>query len=305
MEEELSPEFSIDASFDKDRHIRFLDMMIDFLPSEYQPQEINHLTLAYFILSSLDILGALDRVDEEAVACWVLSFQVHPKHQDELSNGEFYGFLGSRSLQFPADINENLGRNSSHLASTYCALAILKIIGHDLSLIGSASIVRSMRNLQQHDGRAAEIRVHGVDEQLPDKDQHVGDVLMMNKAQGGHVRSGNGHREMSDKLKIKWKKVKEFINQMSPKGLRQLIENLNDKQKEGIREIDGKLLVRNFDMWSCSLPLANGRMRLTEYDVHVMLGLPTSPLEIVEPENEINATIEFRSLINRWKQQLT
>lgn len=159
MEEELSPEFSIGASFDKDRHVRFLDMMGDFLPSEYQPQEINHLTLAYFILSSLDILGALDRVDEEAVARWVLSFQVHPKHQDELSNGEFYGFLGSRSSQFPADINENLGRNSSHLASTYCALAILKIIGHDLSLIDSASIVRSMRNLQQNDGSYMPIHI--------------------------------------------------------------------------------------------------------------------------------------------------
>ena len=43
--------------------------------------------------------------------------------------------------------------------------------------------------------------------------------------------------EMSDKLKIKQKKVKEFINQMSPKGLWQLIPNLNDKQKEGIQEI--------------------------------------------------------------------
>uniref|UniRef100_A0A7C8Z0Q3 Protein geranylgeranyltransferase type I n=1 Tax=Opuntia streptacantha TaxID=393608 RepID=A0A7C8Z0Q3_OPUST len=159
MEEELSPEFSINSSFDRNRHIRFLDMMSNLLPSEYQPQEINHLTLAYFTLSSLDILGAFDRVDKEAVARWVLSFQVHPKHQDELSNGEFYGFLGSRSSQFPADINENLRRNSSHLASTYCALAILKIIGHDLSLIDSGSIVRSMRNLQQHDGSYMPIHI--------------------------------------------------------------------------------------------------------------------------------------------------
>jgi len=62
MEEELSPEVSINSSFDRNRHIRFLDMMSNLLPSEYQPQEINHLTLAYFTLSSLDILGAFDRV---------------------------------------------------------------------------------------------------------------------------------------------------------------------------------------------------------------------------------------------------
>ena len=42
---------------------------------------------------------------------------------------------------------------------------------------------------------------------------------------------------MLDKLKIKLKKVKEFINQMSPMGLQQSIQNLNDKRNEGIREI--------------------------------------------------------------------
>lgn len=54
--------FSIDSEFDRNRHVRFLDMMYDLLPSDYQSQEINHLTLAYFTLSSLDILGSLDQV---------------------------------------------------------------------------------------------------------------------------------------------------------------------------------------------------------------------------------------------------
>lgn len=43
--------------------------------------------------------------------------------------------------------------NNSHLASTYCAIAILKIVGYDLSNLDSESIVTSMRNLQQPDGR--------------------------------------------------------------------------------------------------------------------------------------------------------
>ncbi|KAJ8432174.1 hypothetical protein Cgig2_029015 [Carnegiea gigantea] len=38
-------------------------------------------------------------------------------------------------------------------------------------------------------------------------------------------------------------------------------------------------LVRNFDICSCSLPLANGRMRLTKHDVNVTLGFPMDPLE--------------------------
>lgn len=57
-------------------------------------------------------------------------------------------------------------------------------------------------------------------------------------------------------------------------------------------------LVRSFNTRSCSLLIANGRARVTEYDIHVMLGFPTGPLEVVEPENEINVTIEFKSLLN-------
>ncbi|KAJ8425868.1 hypothetical protein Cgig2_028213 [Carnegiea gigantea] len=123
----------------------------------------------------------------------------------------------------------------------------------------------------------------------------MGDVQRTNNGQEGHIRSANSEREMLDKLKIKLKKVKEFINQMSPAGLHQLIQNLNNKQKECMQDIDfeGFLhlradiilekialgMVRNFDTCSCSLLLANGRMRLPEHDVHVTLGLPMCPLE--------------------------
>lgn len=48
--------------FDRDRHVAFLEMMYNLLPSPYQIQEINRLTLAHFVVSGLDILGALDRV---------------------------------------------------------------------------------------------------------------------------------------------------------------------------------------------------------------------------------------------------
>lgn len=43
--------------------------------------------------------------------------------------------------------------NGSHLASTYSALAILRTVGYNLSLVNSKSILKSMRNLQQQDGR--------------------------------------------------------------------------------------------------------------------------------------------------------
>uniref|UniRef100_A0A5B6ZUH3 Putative geranylgeranyl transferase type-1 subunit beta n=1 Tax=Davidia involucrata TaxID=16924 RepID=A0A5B6ZUH3_DAVIN len=138
--------------FDKDRHIRFLEMMYQLLPSDYQGQEINRLTLAYFAISGLDVLGALDRVDKERVISWVLSLQAHPKNEAELNNGQFYGFHGSRSSQFQPNDNGISIPNGSHMASTYCALAMLMTIGYDLSLIDSESILKSMKTLQQPDG---------------------------------------------------------------------------------------------------------------------------------------------------------
>ncbi|KAJ8435776.1 hypothetical protein Cgig2_019195 [Carnegiea gigantea] len=109
-------------------------------------------------------------------------------------------------------------------------------------------------------------------------------------------RSGNTDHEMSKQLKIRHRMVKEFNNLTSPKGLGQLIENLNNKQKEAIEEIGfggflhspvdmipGKLavwLVHNIDARSCFLPLAHGRMRVTKHDVHMPLALFKLPLEI-------------------------
>nr|AAP50511.1 geranylgeranyltransferase type I beta subunit [Catharanthus roseus] len=138
--------------FDRDRHVQFLEMMYDLLPSRYQSQEINHITLAHFAIVGLDILGALDRIDKQEVINWVLSLQAHPKNADELDNGQFYGFHGSRSSQFQSNDEGDTVPNVSHLASSYCALTILRTVGYDFSLLNSKLILESMKNLQQQDG---------------------------------------------------------------------------------------------------------------------------------------------------------
>ncbi|RVX13875.1 Geranylgeranyl transferase type-1 subunit beta [Vitis vinifera] len=128
---------SSSSFFDREKHVVFLQMMNQLLPSDYQGQEINRLTLAYFAISGLHILGALD--ENHQMNIWVAA-------------GQFFGFHGSRSSQFPRDDKGVLIHNGSHLASTYCALAILKIVGYNFSCINSKSILTSMRNLQQPDG---------------------------------------------------------------------------------------------------------------------------------------------------------
>ncbi|KAH1045640.1 hypothetical protein J1N35_036424 [Gossypium stocksii] len=138
--------------FDRDRHVAFLEMMYNLMPHYYQSQEINRLTLAFFTISGLHLLRALDRVDKDRVADWVLSFQAHPRSRAELKNGQFYGFHGSRTSQFPPDENGVSAHNAGHLASTYCALAMLKTVGFNLWTIDKESILISLRNLQQPDG---------------------------------------------------------------------------------------------------------------------------------------------------------
>ncbi|EEF30079.1 geranylgeranyl transferase type I beta subunit, putative [Ricinus communis] len=156
-EEQPSPFQS--SSFNREHHIAYLEMMYQMLPNYYQSQEINRLTLAYFTISGLHILNALDRVDKDAVASWVLSFQAHPEDKSQLNNGQFYGFQGSRSSQFPLACNGVSVHTLSHLASSYSALAILKIVGYNLSNLDSKSILTSMRNLQQPDGSFLPIHI--------------------------------------------------------------------------------------------------------------------------------------------------
>ncbi|KAJ3693676.1 hypothetical protein LUZ60_009156 [Juncus effusus] len=135
-----------------ERHIAFSQMMLDELPAKYASQEINRVTLAYFAVSSLALLRSLHLVDKDEIARWVLSFQAKPNDSEKLDDGKFYGFCGSRTSQFSSDSNEDECKSVSHLASTYSALAILKIIGYDFGNVDSRPISDSMRNLQMPDG---------------------------------------------------------------------------------------------------------------------------------------------------------
>ncbi|KAF5179255.1 Geranylgeranyl transferase type-1 subunit beta [Thalictrum thalictroides] len=139
---------------DRDRHVRYLEMMYESIPSDYEEQEINRLTLAYFVISGLNILNELDRINKDQVVNWVLSFQVHPSDTDTKDSRKFYGFYGSTTVQFSQQLFDTtkLSHNGGNLASTYCALAMLKTVGYDLGKLDSELILISMKNLQKHDG---------------------------------------------------------------------------------------------------------------------------------------------------------
>ncbi|PNT69942.1 hypothetical protein BRADI_2g03310v3 [Brachypodium distachyon] len=140
------------SGFARLRHAAFLESMATDLPRNYATQEVNHLTLAYFAVAGLSLVRELHLVDKDQITKWILTFQVHPEAHDDLDNGQFYGFCGSRTTQYPSNNLKDPSHNGSHLASTYSALAILKIVGYDVLNIDSKALLHSMKKLQQPDG---------------------------------------------------------------------------------------------------------------------------------------------------------
>ncbi|KAJ8419830.1 hypothetical protein Cgig2_019353 [Carnegiea gigantea] len=176
------------------------------------------------------------------------------------------------------------------------------------------SIVHSQIDLEAAplDGEQGTLRSHDMGDTQPmTEEERV--VALGSNSMGVHTT------QLRNKPKTKKSKPKEFNNRMSPKGLRQLIEKLNDKQKEAVKEIGfggflhfqldmilEKLavwLVRNFDTCSCSVPLTHGRFRVTEHDVYITLALPKGPFEVTEAKSETNSSTEFKTLLKRWKEQ--
>ncbi|KAH8974166.1 hypothetical protein BDL97_01G087600 [Sphagnum fallax] len=88
---------------------------------------------------------------------WVYGLQVLPLNGDGNSTFEdeaLYGFRGSTSigLHFSSCGAPPLLYDGGHMAVTYSALAILRILGDDFSSVACKSVLKSVQALQQIDG---------------------------------------------------------------------------------------------------------------------------------------------------------
>ena len=61
---------------DVERHTNYFLHCLRSLPSPYTSLDTNRLTVAYFSVSALDLLGALDRVDAPSLIRWTYSQQL-------------------------------------------------------------------------------------------------------------------------------------------------------------------------------------------------------------------------------------
>lgn len=65
--------------FDKQKLVKFFMRSLFVIPSQYQGQDPNRLTLLYFAVSGLDVLGALDKIENKSrIIDWIYSLQVLP-----------------------------------------------------------------------------------------------------------------------------------------------------------------------------------------------------------------------------------
>ncbi|CAM9665926.1 unnamed protein product [Ascophyllum nodosum] len=150
------------------------------LPMQYttaDTQRVSKLTLVYFCVTGLDLLGKLDNLSESdnaAVKKWVLSQQVRSAHIDG-TDWRRCGFRGGSFGGNPFETCEVVSTSKGYsdnsdngngaiaakpggamdegnLAMTYSALATLVALGGDIAGVGGEAILQELRSLQQQDG---------------------------------------------------------------------------------------------------------------------------------------------------------
>lgn len=146
------------SRLEKEKLFRFIDRGLGILPERFVKQESNRLTIVYFGLSSLDVLSSLDRVDDlrDAIIDFVYSLQVLPDKSQDPPNMARCGFRGSPLIGCPwnpkCEDTPALKHDYAHIANTYVALCILKMLGDDLSRVNREGIMAGLRAIQGSDG---------------------------------------------------------------------------------------------------------------------------------------------------------
>jgi len=142
-----------------DKHAKFLLRTLQgitsiendsVLPGSSASYDNQRITIAYFAISGLDILDRLNLIDDmrEDIIGWVYNLLIN-RDTDDTSR---CGFRGSSTFKLESGDHPTHLHDYGHIAMTYTALAILVILGDDLSRIDRESLCAGLRSLQLSDG---------------------------------------------------------------------------------------------------------------------------------------------------------
>lgn len=124
------------------KHIRYCLMHLQMLPTAYESEDCSRMSLGFFVLSSLDLLNAKDKIAEKDRIAWIDWI-----YEQQCPGG---GFSGGPSLRMSGKNND-----PPHLAMTYTALANLAILGDNFSRVDTVTLRSFVQKCQMPDGSFA------------------------------------------------------------------------------------------------------------------------------------------------------
>ncbi|KAH7417241.1 terpenoid cyclases/protein prenyltransferase alpha-alpha toroid [Cadophora sp. MPI-SDFR-AT-0126] len=144
-----------ERTLEKEKHIKYWQRCLkSLLPTVYTSTDSSRMTLAFFILSALDLLGVgpstFPEQDRTGIREWILKGQ-HP-------NG---GFCGSPNHRFPDQYYVDVGNgiqqmDPANLPATFFALLCLSFVG-GLDRVDRKKCLKWLRTLQRNDGSFGEL----------------------------------------------------------------------------------------------------------------------------------------------------
>ncbi|KAK4540304.1 hypothetical protein LTR36_009616 [Oleoguttula mirabilis] len=142
---------------EKARHIKYWTRCLKtFLPRQYTGNDSNRMYLAYFIISALDLLDALNTVstgnERRDHVNWIYRCQ-HPKGGFRMWPGTD---LGDRAN------DTNAKWDPANIPATYFALAALLILDDDFERVKRGQCLLWLQKMQREDGSFGETLVDGV-----------------------------------------------------------------------------------------------------------------------------------------------
>ncbi|KAG6481255.1 hypothetical protein ZIOFF_057851 [Zingiber officinale] len=123
------------------------------VPCGYVQALLSNKSAIYFAACGLSHCWDMKTIDQVERIEWFIPWQALIQARNDINNSQCFTLIFQRSGGHGSTAATAVSnKNCSHLASTYCALAILKMVGYNLSNINPEAILKSMRKLQQHDG---------------------------------------------------------------------------------------------------------------------------------------------------------
>ncbi|KAL7274525.1 geranylgeranyl transferase type-1 subunit beta [Rhizina undulata] len=138
----------VQPALNKPKHVKYWQRCLKTcLPTEYTSTDLNRITLGFFCISALDLLGELPSATTEEERNgwrnWIYSLQ--------LPGG---GFRGSPATRMSKEGGERW--DIVNLPASYFAVATLVSLGDDLEALDKEGLLRLLPRLQRNDGSFGE-----------------------------------------------------------------------------------------------------------------------------------------------------